>query len=102
MLTQLNDQTILFQTIQFNLSTQFSSIRPIDKTLSGADTQGQSRPGSDDNKGVLRIPQISSMDGSSPSNCLVSYPGQSYPSTEMKSVYSTAPEYDPESSMPLS
>ena len=33
---QLNDQTVLFQTIQFSMSTQFkcqTSIWPIDKTL---------------------------------------------------------------------
>ena len=32
-----------------------SSIWPIDRTLSGATTQGQSRPGSDENEGVLHI-----------------------------------------------
>ena len=39
---------------------QFSSIWAIDKTLSGATTPGQSRPGSEGNKEVLRIPQSSS------------------------------------------
>ena len=29
--------------------------RPIDKTLSGATTLGQNRPGSNDNEGVLHI-----------------------------------------------
>ena len=33
--THLNIITVLFQTIQLSLSTQFISIRPIDKTLSG-------------------------------------------------------------------
>ena len=37
--TQLNDQTILFQTIELSVSTQFSSIWPIDRTLSGTITQ---------------------------------------------------------------
>ena len=32
-----------------------SSIRPIDWTQPGATTPGQSGPGSDDDKGVLRI-----------------------------------------------
>ena len=35
---------------------QFSSIWPIDRTLLGATTPGQSEPGSDGNEGVLRIP----------------------------------------------
>ena len=51
-------KTVIFQTIQFNISTQFSSIWPIDKTLSGATTPGQSGYGSDDNEAILRIPQI--------------------------------------------
>ena len=63
--------------------------------LSGATTPGQSGPRSDGNEGVLRIPQNSSIAGTSPSDCLVSYPGYSlvgsYPSAEKQSVYSTAP-----------
>ena len=47
------------------------------------------------NEGVLRILQSSSIAGTSPSDCLVSYPGHSlggwsYPSAEKQSVYSTA------------
>ena len=38
---------------------------------------GQSVPGSYGNKGVHCIPQSSSITGSSPSDCLVSYPGHS-------------------------
>ena len=68
-------KTFLFQAIQFNISTQFSSIRPIDRILLGATTPGQSGPGSDGNEGVFRIPQSSSITGTSPSDCLVSYPG---------------------------
>ena len=49
-------KTVLFQAIQFSISAQFSSIWPIDRTLSGATTPGQSGPGSDGNTGVLRIP----------------------------------------------
>ena len=67
----LNVKTVLFQPIQFNKSSQFSSIWPIDRTLSGATTPGQSGPGSDGNKGVLHIPQSSSITGTSPSDCLV-------------------------------
>ena len=47
--TQLNVKIVLFQI------TQFSSIRPIDRILSGATTLGQSGPGSDGNEGVLCI-----------------------------------------------
>ena len=36
---------------------------------------GQSGPGSNGNEGVLRIPQSSSITGTLPSDCLVSYPG---------------------------
>ena len=49
--TQLQWQkTVLFQTIQFCISAQFSSIWPIDRTLSGATTPSQSGPGSDGNE----------------------------------------------------
>ena len=55
----------------------------------------QSGPGSDDNKVVLHISQSSSITGSLPPDCIVSYLGhllrESYPSAEMQSVYSTAP-----------
>ena len=73
---------------------QFSSIWPIDRTLQGATTPGQSWPGNDGNEGVLCIPQISSITGISLSDCLVSYPGhllgEFYPSTEVQLVYSAA------------
>ena len=72
-----------------------SSIWPIDRTLSGATTPTQSEPVNDSNKGVLHIPQSSSITGASPSDCLVSYPELSlvgsYPSVEVQLVYSTAP-----------
>ena len=38
-----------------------SSIWPIDRTLSGATTPGQSGPGSDDNEWVIYIPQSSNI-----------------------------------------
>ena len=86
---------ILFQTIQFSIRMQFSSIWPIDRTLSGVITPGQSGPGSDGDEGVLCIPQNCSITGVTSSDCLVSYTGhslkESYPSAEMQSVYSTAP-----------
>ena len=73
--TQLNVKTVLFQTIQFSISTQFSSIWPIDRILSGATTPGLSEPGSDGNKGVLCIPQSFNITETSTSDCFVSYPG---------------------------
>ena len=63
-------------------------------SLSGATTLGQSGPGSNGDKGVLCIPQSSSITGTSLSDYLVLYPGHSlggsYPSAEVQSVYSTA------------
>ena len=57
--TQLNVKTVLFLTIQFNISIQFSSISPTDRTQLGATTPGQSGSGSDTIEGVRRIPQSS-------------------------------------------
>ena len=54
---------------------QFSSIRPIDRTLSGATIPGQSGPGSNSNEEVLHIPQSPRITGTSTSDCLVSYTG---------------------------
>ena len=42
--------------------------------LSGVTTPGQNGPGSDGNKGVLRIPQNSSITRVLPSDCLVTHP----------------------------
>ena len=52
----LNVKTVQFWTIQFTISTYFSSIWHIDKARWGATTPGQSWPGSDSNDGVLQIP----------------------------------------------
>ena len=61
--------------------------------LSGATIPGQTGSGSNGNKGVLHIPQSPSITGTSPTDCLVSYPGHSfgggsYPYAEVQSVYS--------------
>ena len=48
-----------------------SSIWPIDRTQSGANTQDQRGAGGDGNEEVLSIPQSSSITGASPSNCLM-------------------------------
>ena len=86
---------VSFQTIQFSISIQFSSIWTIDRTLSSAITPGLSGPESDGNERVLHISQCSSITGTSPSYCFVAYLGhslgESYLSTEKQSVYSTAP-----------
>ena len=63
-----------------------SSIWPIDRTLLGATTPRQSGSKSDDNEGVLRILQSSSITEASSSDCFVSYSGYS-----LQSVYFTAP-----------
>ena len=68
----------------------------LDRTQSGATTPVQSGPESNGNEGVMRIPQSYNIAGTSPSDCLVSYPEHSlsegsYPSAEKQSVYSTAP-----------
>ena len=68
-------KTVPFQTIQFSPSTQFSSIRSIDRTLSVATTLGLSGPRSDGNEGLLCIPLNSSITRTSLSDCFVSYPG---------------------------
>ena len=70
---QLSIKTVPFQTIQFNISTQFGSIRTINRTQLGATNPGQSAPGSNGNEGVLRITRSSSITGTSPSNFLESY-----------------------------
>ena len=90
-------KTVVFQTIQFSIRTQFSSIWPLDRTLLDVTTPGQSRPGNNGNEGVLGIPQSSSITGASPLDFLVSYPEhslkvvESYPSAQKQSVYSTIP-----------
>ena len=63
---------------------------PLIGPISCATTPGQSGPGSDGNKGVLRIPQSSSRLFSVISWTLVGG-GGSYSSAEKQLVYSTAP-----------
>ena len=92
--TQLNDKTVLFQTIQlsisifflhtvkwkaflfqiiqFSISTQFKC-QKVHFDRSAATPPGQSEPGSDCNEWVLSIPQSSSITGTSPWECFVSY-----------------------------
>ena len=90
-------QAIQFcQTVQFSISMQSSSIQPIGRALSGSTIPGQSGPGSSGNEEGPHIPQSSSITGTSPSDCFMSYPGYSlnggsHPSAEVQSVYSTAP-----------
>ena len=56
---------------------QFYLTHWLDLTHSGATTSSHSVPGSDDNKGVLRIPQSSCITGVLQADCLISYPGHS-------------------------
>ena len=60
----------------------------MDWALSSATIPDQSGPGSNGNEGVLRLPQSSSIIGTSPSDCLATYPGyllgESYPSAEVQ------------------
>ena len=70
-------KTVLFKINQLCISTEFSSIWPIDRTFSGAPTQSQNGPRCDGIDGVLCISQTSSITGTSPSGCLVLYPGHS-------------------------
>ena len=77
--TQLNDQTVLFLTIQFSINHLFihSLMSKFYLTLSGATTPGQSGPMSNGNEEVLCFPQSFSIIRASPSDYLVSYPGHS-------------------------
>ena len=58
--TQLNDQTVLFQTIQLSISHLFKCqivlFDPLAMTLSGATIPGQSEPGSNDNEEEFYFP----------------------------------------------
>ena len=86
---------VLFQTILFSIDIQFSSIWPIDRTLSRYTIPGQCGPGGDGNEGVLCIPQSYSITEALPSYCLVSYHGHSLEESctfaEMQLVRFTAP-----------
>ena len=68
-------------------------------TLSGATTPGQSGPGNNVTKGVLCIPQSSSINGVLPSDCLEPYQEYSlrkfYPFAEIRSGYFAAPVTEP-------
>ena len=76
------------------MSTLFISIYSIDKDTIRCYHSGQECTGIYGNKGLIRIPEISSISRASPSDCLVSYPEhwlrEYYASAEMHSVYFTA------------
>ena len=59
--------------MELEFTTLFRSIWPIDGILLIATTLGQGGPGNYGNEEVLRIPQSSSITGTSPSDCSVSY-----------------------------
>ena len=75
--TQFKSENTSISNHSVEYNTQVSSIYPINRTLSGATTPSQSGPGSDGNEEVFRIPQSSSITGTSASDCLVTYPGHS-------------------------
>ena len=96
--TQLNDQIVLLQAIQVIISILFAlclNVKQFYLTLSSATTPGQIGPWSNDNEGILCIPRISIIIGTSTSDCLMSYPGlllgKFYSSAKMQSVYLTTP-----------
>ena len=68
--TQLNDPTVLFQTIQFSINHLFAYTLSV-KQFSGATTSGHCGLEGDGNKGVLRIFQSSSITRDLPSDFLV-------------------------------
>ena len=68
---------VLYLIVQLSVSTQFSSISPIDMILSGATTLGQSGPGSDGKKLVFHITLSYSITGTLLFHCLVSNTGHS-------------------------
>ena len=76
--TKLNIKTVLFQTIQFCRGTPFSSIWNIDRSPSSATTPSPSEPESDVNEGLLCIPKSSSITGASLSDYFVPYPGHTF------------------------
>ena len=86
---------LLFNKIEF--PENFVSITRVSKRFCSILVRGgrcyQSGPGSDGNERVLCIPQSSRITGTSPSDCLVSYPGHSlggsYSSAEKKLAYSS-------------
>ena len=72
----LMSKAFLFQATYFSIRTQFSSISPIDRTLSGVIRVYL---------GVMVIKGYSCIAGASPADCWMSYPGHSLgKSTEMQ------------------
>ena len=88
--TQLkwSNSSISHKSFVFAVLLLNSSFWPMDRTLSGVTTLGQSRPRSNGNEGIFHIPQSFSITGASPSDCLKLYPGHLL---EMQSIYSSAP-----------
>ena len=88
--TQLNNPTVLFQTIQFSISHLFAlSLNVKEFCLTLATTESQSGPGSDGNEDP--IPRSSSITGVSPLDGFCQYQETRCPFAEKLSVYSTAP-----------
>ena len=74
--SSFNVKTVPFQTIQFSISMQFVLFNPlIGPSQVLPFWARESGPGTNGNEGVFCNPQSSSITGTSPSDCLVSYPG---------------------------
>ena len=88
-------KTVLFQTIQFSISIQFSFIWPIDRTLSSTSTPGQVDQGAMAMNGYSIFPKAPTLLKPRHEIVWVSYPGhsleESYHSAEMQSVSSPIP-----------
>ena len=74
---QPNVKTVLFQAIQFSISTHFNSICSIDRILSGATIPGKNRPGAMAEKGYSAFPKAPTLMEPHHQNVLVSYTGHS-------------------------
>ena len=88
-------KTFLFQAIPFCMSTQFTSIWPIERTLLGSTSPGQCGHWCDGNQGVLSITLHSCITDASSLDRLVSIQdirgGEFLPCEEIQSVYSITP-----------
>ena len=90
----VNVEIVLFHAIQLSIHIQFSSIRPIDRTLSGATPTSRSGSGSDGNEEYFvfaRTPALLESDHHTLASYQHSLWEWSYPSVVKKTVYSTAP-----------
>ena len=89
--TQLNDQTVPFQSIQFNKIICLNVQELYLTQRSGVANPGQSKPRAIANTRIFDIPQSCSITGASPSDCFSVISRRLVGGVQ--SVYSTAPAY---------